>query len=130
MPWRLAPRLLVDQLAALQPPAPLVLVPRRQRDQLNSQLEHLGEPCEVLIHPDDAAAAGVLDAQKVTVRSADGEVTGVAKVDPSIRRGAVSVPHGHAGATNVNKLTSKDELDPLTGMTRYSGVAVSVQAAT
>lgn len=29
--WRLAPPLLVDQLAGLKPPAPLVLVPRRQR---------------------------------------------------------------------------------------------------
>ena len=37
--WRLAPRLLVDQLATLRQPAPLVLVPRRQRSQLNSQLE-------------------------------------------------------------------------------------------
>jgi hypothetical protein len=31
-------------------------------------------------------------------------------VDASVRRGAVSVPHGHAGA-NVNLLTSKDDID-------------------
>ena len=31
--WRLAPPLLVDQLAALEPPAPLVMVPRRQRKE-------------------------------------------------------------------------------------------------
>jgi anaerobic selenocysteine-containing dehydrogenase len=124
--WRLAPRLLIDQLATLEQPAPLVLVPRRQRSQLNSQLEYLGERCEILIHPDDATAAGVLDAQKVTVRSANGELTGVAKVDPSIRCGAVSIPHGHPEAANVNKLTSKDDIDPITGMTRYSGVPVSV----
>ena len=37
-------------------------------------------------------------------------MTGVAKVDPSIRRGAVSVPHGHHGA-NVNLLTDKDDID-------------------
>ena len=30
--WRLAPPLLVDQLAALEPPPPLVMVPRRQRE--------------------------------------------------------------------------------------------------
>jgi anaerobic selenocysteine-containing dehydrogenase len=124
--WRLAPRLLIDQLATLEQPAPLVLVPRRQRSQLNSQLEYLGERCEILIHPDDATAAGILDAQKMTVRSANGELTGVAKVDPSIRCGAVSIPHGHPEAANVNKLTSKDDIDPITGMTRYSGVPVSV----
>ncbi len=127
--WRLAPAILVDQLATLAQPAPLVLVPRRQRSMLNSQLEYLGEPSEVLMHPDDAAAAGVLDNQKVTVRSVSGELIGVAKLDPTIRRGAVSIPHGHAHQANVNKLTSKDDLDPITGMTRYSGVAVSVQAA-
>ncbi len=41
--WRLAPPLLVEQLAALQPPPPLVLVPRRQRRTLNGQLDFLGE---------------------------------------------------------------------------------------
>jgi len=123
--WRLAPRLLVEQLDALRPPAPLVLVPRRQMRRLNSQLEFLGAAAEVVIHPDDAAAAGVVDGQTVIVRGELGELSGVAKVDASIRRGAVSVPHGHAGA-NVNLLTSKDDIDPVTGMTRYSGVPVSL----
>jgi anaerobic selenocysteine-containing dehydrogenase len=81
-----------------------------------------------VIHPDDAAAAGLADNQPLVVRSKHGELTGVAKVDPSIRRGAVSVPHGHAGA-NVNLLTSKDDIDVVTGMTRYSGVPVSLHPA-
>ena len=78
-----------------------------------------------LLHPDDAAAAGVVDGRPVIVRSEHGELTGIAKVDPSIRRGAVSVPHGHAEA-NVNLLTSKDDIDLVTGMTRYSGVPVTL----
>jgi anaerobic selenocysteine-containing dehydrogenase len=123
--WRLAPRVLVNQLTALRLPAPLVLVPRRQRRRLNSQLEYLGERPEVSIHPDDAEAAGVVDGAPVNVRSKHGELTGVAKLDASMRRGAVSVPHGHADA-NVNLLTSKDDIDPVTGMTRYSGVPVSL----
>jgi anaerobic selenocysteine-containing dehydrogenase len=126
--WRLAPRLLVEQLDALRPPSPLVLVPRRQMRRLNSQLEFLGAAAEVVIHPDDAAAAGLADDQPLIVRSEHGEMSGVAKVDPSIRRGAVSVPHGHAGA-NVNMLTSKDDIDLVTGMTRYSGVPVSLHPA-
>ena len=65
--WRLAPAVLVDQLAALNPPAPLVLIPRRQRGKLNSQLDYLGEPAEIVIHPDDATAAGIIDNQAVTV---------------------------------------------------------------
>jgi len=35
------------------------------------------------------------------------------------------VPHGHQGA-NVNQLTSKDTIDPVTGMARYSGIPVSL----
>ena len=79
--WRLAPPLLVGQVATLEPPAPLVLVPRRQVRHLNSQLDFLGEAVEVIVHPDDAVAAGVTDGQQVVVRSAQGELIGVAKVD-------------------------------------------------
>ncbi len=126
--WRLAPQLLVDQLANLEPPAPLVLVPRRQSRKLNGALDFLGETAEVMLHPDDARDAGVVDGQVVVVRTERGHLTGTAKVDPAIRRGAVSVPHGHHG-TNVNALTDKDVIDPVTGMVRYSCVPVSVEPA-
>jgi anaerobic selenocysteine-containing dehydrogenase len=123
--WRLAPQLLVDQLATLEPPAPLVLVPRRQPRKLNAALDFLGETADVLLHPDDANDAGVADGQPVVVRTDRGQITGTARVDPKIRRGAVSVPHGHHNA-NVNVLTDKDVIDPVTGMVRYSGVPVTV----
>jgi anaerobic selenocysteine-containing dehydrogenase len=126
--WRLAPQLLVDQLAALGEPAPLVLVPRRQVRRLNSQFGYLDEPAEIVVHPDDAAAAGVADGEPVAVRTGRGELVGVAKVDESVRRGAVSVPHAHEGA-NVNRLTDKDDLDLLTGMAHYSGFPVTLHPA-
>jgi anaerobic selenocysteine-containing dehydrogenase len=124
--WRLAPQVLVDQLAGLVPPPPLVLVPRRQARKLNAALDFLGEAAEVLVHPDDASEAGVLDGQPVVVRTSRGQLTGTAKVDPAIRRGAVSVPHGHHAA-NVNAITDKDVIDPVTGMVRYSGLAVTLE---
>lgn len=123
--WRLAPQRLVDQLRDLTEPAPLVLVPRRQMRHLNSQLDYLGESVDVIVHPDDAAAIGVVDGHDVIVRSARGELVGVAKVDASVRAGTVSVPHGHQSA-NVNRLTDKDKIDVTTGMARYSGVPVSL----
>ena len=126
--WRLAPPLLVDQLAALKPPAPLVMVPRRQRKKLNGQLDFSVALPEIFIHPDDGAAASVVDGQRVTVRSANGELTGLAKINDSIRRGAVSIPHGHHEA-NVNRLTNKDDIDVVTGMVRYSGIPVSLHPA-
>jgi predicted molibdopterin-dependent oxidoreductase YjgC len=92
---------------------------------VNSQLTYLGDQPEVLLHPDDAAAAGLTDGAAVIVRSQAGELAATARVDPGMRRGAVSVPHGHSDA-NVNRLTSHLEADPLTGMARYSGLPVSV----
>ena len=126
--WRLAPKLLVDQLARLEAPAPLVLVPRRQAKKLNAALDFLGEPATVQLHPDDAGASGVVDGQAVVVRSNRGHLTGTARVDAAIRRGVVSIPHGHYGA-NVNLLSDKDVLDPVTGMVRYSGIPVTVEPA-
>ena len=126
--WRLAPAILVDQLETLEEPAPLVLVPRRQPRKLNGALDFLGETAEVLLHPGDASDAGVVDGQAVMVGTGRGQLTGIAKVDPAMRRGAVSVPHGHHGA-NVNALTDKDVIDPLTGMVRYSCIPVTVQPA-
>lgn len=123
--WRLAPQLLVEQLAELEPPAPLVLVNRRQAKKLNAALDFLGERATVQLHPEDARAAGVVDGQPVVVRSSRGELRGTAKVDQGIRRGAVAIPHGHYGA-NVNLLSDKDVVDPVTGMVRYSGIPVSV----
>ena len=126
--WRLAPPPLVDQLSALNGPAPLVLVPRRQPRHLNSQLADLGEVADVIVHPDDARAAGIVDGQPVVVATAQGEIVGVTKVDSGVRAGTISVPHGHEGA-NVNRLTSERDIDPLTGMAHYSGIAVSLRAA-
>ena len=79
----------------------------------------------VVLHPADAGDAGAVDGEPVVIHSARGAMTGVAKVDVSIRRGAVSVPHGHHGAT-VNLLTDKDDIDTITGMVRYAGVPVTV----
>jgi len=124
--WRLAPQLLVDQLADLEPPAPLVLIPRRQPKKLNAALDFLGEAATVQLHPEDASTSSVVDGQQVVVRSERGQLIGIAKIDPAIRRGVVAIPHGHYGA-NVNQLSDKDVIDPVTGMVRYSGIPVSVE---
>lgn len=133
--WRLAPPPLVEQLTALRAahlaaagePLSLNLTPRRQRRHLNAQYLFLGDAFDVLLHPTDAANAGVENGQPVTVRTARGEVVGTARLDARMRPGVVSVPHGHEHA-NVNHLTSIREVDSLTGMARYSGIPVSLHA--
>jgi anaerobic selenocysteine-containing dehydrogenase len=126
--WRLAPDVLVDQLARVKAPAPLVFTPRRQVRKLNSQLECLGEPSIILIHPDDARGAGVSDGAPTLVETSQGTILGVARIDDTIRRGAVSIPHGHE-RTNVNRLTNSDDIDRTTGMVHYSGLAVTLRPA-
>ncbi len=131
--WNLAPEPLLAQLEQVAEPPPLVLIPRRQWRRVNSYGRDLPsvlarEPADILVHPDDAEAAGVADGGQVCVESAFGRLDGVVRVDGSIRRGAVAIPHGLA-APNVSTLLSATEnVDPLTGMPTYSGVAVTLSA--
>jgi anaerobic selenocysteine-containing dehydrogenase len=133
--WRLAPSELLEQWydmrdadeAALGNPKPLVLTPRRQVKKLNAQLSFMGEPADILLHPDTAAEHGIADGQKVRVHNTRGEITVTAKVDPGMRKGVCSIPHGHENA-NVNHLTSTDDVDPLGGMALYSGVPIEIEA--
>ncbi|MDA8267046.1 MAG: molybdopterin-dependent oxidoreductase [Actinomycetota bacterium] len=132
--WRLAPRALVEQLANLAPPASFVVVPRRQARHLNSQLRDplgtertLDEP-ELLVHPDDAAELGLHQGAPARVRSSSGQVTGIVRVDPGLRRGVVSIPHGFE-TVNAAELTSGTVgVDPLTGMVLQSGIPVTLEA--
>jgi anaerobic selenocysteine-containing dehydrogenase len=132
--WRLAPAPLVAQLAEIADPPRLVLVPRRQPGHLNSAMRDLSSAAGgrdqpvVQVHPADAADSRVLDGESVRVTSPAGSLTGTARVDPDIRRGAVSIPHGFL-VPNVSRLTTgATGTDPLTGMVLQSGVPVTLTA--
>ena len=99
---------------------------RRQVKKLNAQLSFMGEPADIFLHPDTAADHGIADGQKVRVHNKSGEITVTAKVDPDMRKGVCSIPHGHLHA-NVNNLTSTDDVDPLGGMALYSGVPIEIE---
>jgi anaerobic selenocysteine-containing dehydrogenase len=124
-PWDLAPNALVAQLAEMADPSPLVLIPRRLPKRFNGRDLGTDAP-EVLVHPEDADAAGIADGDLVDVASATGRLRVAARVTDSMQPGAVSISHGWAEA-NVNVLVSSRDLDPLTGMPRSSGTAVSLQ---
>ena len=81
-----------------------------------------------MVHPLDAAAAGVEDGDLVSVASAHGECSATVQVTDHIRRGVVSMPVSIAG---VNQLASDTtEVNELSGMPRYAGIPVTVGPVT
>lgn len=134
--WRLAhPRLVAhwyemraEDEAALGRPKPLVYSSRRQRKKMNAQLSFLGAPADIILHPEDAAVRDIADGQKVRVRTQSGEIVLTAALDPAMRRGVVSIAHGHEEA-NINLLTDAAVIDRIGGMAHYSGVAVDIAPA-
>jgi anaerobic selenocysteine-containing dehydrogenase len=132
-PFDLAPIELVAELDRVRPPAPLVLIPRRQGRHLNSwfppaDLRH-DDPA-VLVHPADAADAGLGDGRRARLSSAAGTFVGTVSVDASIARGHVSVPHGFhpsVGPPVGALISSTVDVDPLTGMVRQTAVPITLE---
>lgn len=131
--WRLSPRLLADQLKELetreneQSSNSLMLIPRREKHHENSKLLELRDKPYVMVNPEDAREAGIKEGAKVEVRSLHGSVQRTVKIDKTLRRGAINVPHGWSDELNVNRLTAtKQNVDPITGMVLYSGLEVSL----
>jgi anaerobic selenocysteine-containing dehydrogenase len=117
-----------DDEANLGRPKPLCYTSRRQRRKFNAQLDFLGEPADVLLHPDTAAERGIADGMKVRVFNKAGEIVLTAKLNAEMRKGVASISHGH-GHANVNFLTSTEDVDPLGGMALYSGVPIDMEPA-
>ncbi|MGE0796521.1 MAG: molybdopterin-dependent oxidoreductase, partial [Acidimicrobiia bacterium] len=65
--WRLAPEQLVGQLATFRPPPALQLAPMRQGRRINGLECRPGDRPEAVLHPADAARAGVADGEPVEV---------------------------------------------------------------
>ncbi|MEO5837646.1 MAG: molybdopterin-dependent oxidoreductase [Acidimicrobiales bacterium] len=139
--WRLAPRVLIDDLARvaaldaasdINATNELTLLPRRLLRTLNSQLRGVAAPGGrldapvLLLHPDDAITRGITEASQVQLSSPSGSVTVTAQLDDGIRRGSVSLPHGFAEPAVGTVTTGQVDTDPLTGMVHQSGLRVRV----
>lgn len=131
--WDIAPgalvehlRTLIEHLRTMGEPSGLILIPRRQPRRLNGTTVRGGDAPEILLHPTDAEAAGVVDGGVVDVTSATGSLRLRAHVTDATRVGAASIPHGWPEC-NVNRLISGHDLDPLTGMPRQSGTPIEVR---
>lgn len=99
--------------------------------------------CTAMLHPDDAAALGIVDQQLITVRSRVGEVQIAAEITDELMQGVISIPHGwghnktgtqwqiaeqHAGVS-VNALTDDLAIDTLSGNAALNAVPVWVSIA-
>jgi anaerobic selenocysteine-containing dehydrogenase len=124
----------------------IVLVGRRQLRSNNSWMHNLPllvkgpRRCTLHVHPDDAAANGLIDGELARVRSRAGSVEAVVEVTEDIMAGVVSLPHGwghdepgialsvareHAG-TNSNVLADELVVDALSGNAVLNGIPVQL----
>ena len=151
----LAPAALVADLAhadaALRHPTgdELLLIGRRETRSNNSWMHNLPvlakgrERCTLLVHPDDAARAGLADGQAARLSNARGSVIAPITISADMRPGVVSLPHGwghdlagsrlsvaarHPGV-NMNLLLDDEARDPISGTSVLSGIAVRLSAA-
>ncbi|HTY33448.1 molybdopterin oxidoreductase family protein [Mycobacterium sp.] len=127
----------------------LTLIGRRQLRSNNSWMHNSPrlmkgpDRCTALMHPDDAAARGLTNGDRVRVASAVGAIEVPLQVSDEVRPGVVSVPHGFGhgrprvgwrraaanGGASVNDITDPSVLDRLTGNAAYNAVPVRVEAA-
>jgi anaerobic selenocysteine-containing dehydrogenase len=127
----------------------LVLVSRRHLRSNNSWLHNVErlvrgrERCTLLMHPDDAARAGLADGATATVRSEAGTIDVAVQVSDEMLPGIVSLPHGwghdkpgtrmavaraHAGV-NSNVLAPGRLTDPVSNNAVVNGIPVEVRPA-
>ena len=148
----LAPEPLIADVARLQDSLGrgddgFVLIGRRHLRSNNSWMHNLPalaggtNRCTLQIHPDDAAELGLTD--NASIKGPGGDVVAPVELDPGMRRGVVSLPHGWGhdrGGTrqgvaadqpgvNVNQLNDGGQLDPLSGTAVLNGIPVVVAPA-
>ena len=87
------------------------------------------------IHPSDADSLGLADGTKARVRSATGVIDVSVKRDESVRRGMVTLPHGHGTRYGdsepigpaLNQLTSAEHCEPFTRTPFHKHVPVRIR---
>jgi anaerobic selenocysteine-containing dehydrogenase len=141
----------LERLAAAPPGSVdgLVLVGRRHLRSCNTWMHNVDvlvkgkERCTLQVHPDDAAAIGLADGGRATVRSRVGEVTAPVEITDEVMAGVVSLPFGWGHDTpgiemqvarsrpgvNSNILTDDTAIDELSGNAVLNAIPVTVAPA-
>jgi anaerobic selenocysteine-containing dehydrogenase len=127
----------------------LVLVSRRHVRSNNSWMHNAPslvtgkDRCTLLVHPEDALAAGIEDGKHARITSQAGSLVAPVEVSDEMRPGVVCLPHGwghdkpgtrvgvasdHAGVCN-NVLAPGELVDVLSGNAIVNGIPVEVSPA-
>jgi len=128
--------------------AGLVLIGRRQLRSNNTWMHNSARlvkgpvRCTLLIHPDDAAARGLLDGGVARISTRRGAIELPVELSDEVMRGVVSVPHGWghglpgvrlriataAPGQSVNDIIDPAVIDELSGTSALTGQTVEVVA--
>ncbi len=112
----------------------MLLVGRRRLRSNNSWMNGIERlvkgpvPCTLMIHPDDAAARGLVQGAEARVRSRVGEIRVPVALTGEVGPGVVCLPHGW-GHASYNDLADDGRVDALCGNADLSGIPVTVDAA-
>ena len=86
-----------------------------------------GAEAVAIMHPSDAAAAGVTHGGWAAIISRHGSIVVTVAIDETLRPGVVSVTHGHPGSSPGMLVSGVEDVDPLSAMPWASGFPVSVR---
>jgi anaerobic selenocysteine-containing dehydrogenase len=139
---------LAEQRAAVSDGG-LILIGRRHLRTNNSWSHNVAglakgqQLCTLQVHPDDAAAHGLVDGGRARVTSAVGSVSVPVELTEALRPGVVSLPHGFGhdrdgveqrvartvDGVNSNALTDRQAVDAVSGNAVLNGIPVEVAPA-
>jgi anaerobic selenocysteine-containing dehydrogenase len=93
------------------------------------------------MHPEDLQADGLHEDELIEIESEAGRILGLAKADPRLRRGVLSMTHLYGSldpsrdplrqrGSHTGRLTSLGRyLEPINFMPRFSGIPVNIRSA-
>ncbi|MDP6977345.1 MAG: molybdopterin-dependent oxidoreductase [Myxococcota bacterium] len=139
-----------ESLEARRAPDRLVLIGRRQLQNMNTWLHNLEnlakgkERCTLLVNPTDATRLGLETGGTAKISSRAGSVTAPVEVSDEMMPGVVSLPHGYGHRSsdtalrvantkqpgaNANQLLDEYSLDVPSGTSIANGILVEVAGA-
>ncbi len=127
----------------------LVLIGRRHLRTNNSWSHNVpglakGQKlCTLHLHPTDAAMRGLRDGDTATIRSRVGSIEVTVELTEDLRPGVASLPHGFGHdldgielsvarqepGVNSNRLSPRDEVDPVSGTAVLNGIHIELSRA-